>query len=510
MVEADTKRVSKGYLQRNQAFATVIEAPGFYEGDTEEYSRRVVETELRNIGFLTHIVVAWHALELRETDLEVVLSQIKKYFGPTILDKLIFAVTFCDSSSKAKKYRSKRGISFNSISAMICEKVGQSFSTEEEPLIYFLCAKQPRDPSRKELVRFLNSGLQWSTFPVSRMQPWTSLGLAASQQEEEKVPAPPAEDDYEAVDEDVFEAEDQSGPPVSSVSLSNLHQASQPGLGRGRGGVSASTTALPQQGRRGGRKLLSSTSSTPALQHQHKTAGRGKSQPSLFGGPRSRSRSRSNLAKTTSNLALEQSESRRSGRPRGRGGSRSGSRSRAGPAQDQTGARDDLDDSRRTPRGRGGGGGGGQSSMFRSRSKSRSRGGLAGLAKTRSNLALQDSQPNLSQPNLYEDSPVREGEGGGGPDSETLERRPRGRMFSSGSTGGSTARRRGRSKSRERLRQSRQNLRQSESLPRPRTGPDEPERAPMRRSRSQWSVGSANRRRQQQQQERKPGDCVVL
>ena len=468
MVEADTKRVSKGYLARNQAFATVLEAPGFYEGDTEEFSRQVVETELRNIGFLTHIVVAWHALELRETDLEVVLSQIKKYFGPTILDKLIFAVTFCDSSSKAKKYRSKRGISFNSISAMICEKVGQSFSTEEEPLIYFLCAKQPRDPSRKELVRFLNSGLQWSTFPVSRMQPWTSLGLAASQQEEEeKVPAPPAEDDYEAVDEDVFEAEDQSGPPVSSVSLSNLHQASQPGLGRGRGGVSASTTALPQQGRRGGRKLLSSTSSTPALQHQHKTAGRGKSQPSLFGGPRSRSRSRSNLAKTTSNLALEQSESRRSGRPRGRGGSRSGSKSR-------------------------GGAGGGQSSMFRSRSKSRSRGGLAGLTKTRSNLALQDSQPNLSQPT---------------PDSETLER-PRGRMFSSGSTG-STARRRGRS--RERLRQSRQNLRQSESLPRPRTGPDEPERAPMRRSRSQWSVGSANRRRQQQQQqERKPGDCVVL
>ena len=491
MVEADTKRVSKGYLARNQAFATVLEAPGFYEGDTEEFSRQVVETELRNIGFLTHIVVAWHALELRETDLEVVLSQIKKYFGPTILDKLIFAVTFCDSSSKAKKYRSKRGISFNSISAMICEKVGQSFSTEEEPLIYFLCAKQPRDPSRKELVRFLNSGLQWSTFPVSRMQPWTSLGLA-NQEEEEKVPPPPAEDDYEAVDEDVFEAEDQSGPPVSSVSLSNLHQASQPGLGRGRGGVSASTTALPQQGRRGGRKLLSSTSSTPALQHQHKTAGRGKSQPSLFGGPRSRSRSRSNLAKTTSNLALEQSESRRSGRPRGRGGSRSGSRSRAGPAQDQTGARDDLNDSRRTPRGRGGGGGG-QSSMFRSRSKSRSRGGLAGLAKTRSNLALQDSQPNLSQP---------------APDSETLER-PRGRMLSSGSTG-STARRRGRS--RERLRQSRQNLRQSESLPRPRTGPDEPERAPMRRSRSQWSVGSANRRRQQQQQqqERKPGDCVVL
>ena len=75
MAEADIKRVSKGYLQRNQAFATVIEAPGFYEGDTEEYSRRVVETELRKIGFLTHIVVVWHALELRESDLDVVLSE---------------------------------------------------------------------------------------------------------------------------------------------------------------------------------------------------------------------------------------------------------------------------------------------------------------------------------------------------------------------------------------------------------------------------------------------------
>ena len=225
MTEADIKRVSKGYLQRNQAFATVIEAPGFYEGDTEEYSRRVVETELRKIGFLTHVVVVWHALELRESDLDVVLSEIRKYFGPAILDKLIFAVTFCDSGSKAKKYRSKRGISFNSISAMICEKVGQSFSTEEEPLIYFLCAKQPRDPSRKELVRFLNSDLQWSAFPVSSMKSWTNLGVLTSQ-EEEKLPVP-AEDDYEAVDEDVFETEDRSGPAASSKSLSNLHQESE-------------------------------------------------------------------------------------------------------------------------------------------------------------------------------------------------------------------------------------------------------------------------------------------
>ena len=508
MAEADIKRVSQGYLQRNQAFATVIEAPGFYEGDTEDNSRRVVETELRKIGLLTHVVVVWHALELRDSDLDVVLSEIRKYFGSAILDKLIFAVTFCDSGSKAKKYRSKRGISFNSISAMICQKVAQSFSTEEPPLIYFLCAKQPRDPSRKELVRFLNSDLQWSAFPVNTMKSWTSLGVITSQEEEEKIQVP-AEDDYEAVDEDVFETEERPGPAASSKSLSNLHQESQPRLPRG-GGVSASTTALHQEAGRGSRlfssnrRKLSSTTSSSTLQHQHKAAGRGKSQPNLFGGSRSRSRSRSNLAQTTSSLALEQGESRR-----GRGSSRSGSRARPG----QTSSQDNLDLSRQSNRGgrgrgRGGGGagaggaggGGGQSSMFRSRSKSR---GRSGLAKTRSDLALQDSQPNLSQPNLYGDSPVR-----GPADSDTPDRRPRGRMFSSGSTG-STARRRGRSKSRDRLRQSRQNLRQSESLPRPRTeDPEEPERTPMRRSRSQWSVGSsANRRRQQQ---RKSGDCVIL
>jgi len=102
-------------------------------------------------------VVAWHALELRETDLDTVLAEIIKMFGASVAEHLIFVVTYCDSVSKAKKYRSKRGISFDSISSMIKEKTQNVFNTREEPLIYFVCSKQPKDPSRKQLVNYLNS-----------------------------------------------------------------------------------------------------------------------------------------------------------------------------------------------------------------------------------------------------------------------------------------------------------------------------------------------------------------
>ena len=499
MLEDDKNRTRQGYLQRGQAFATVIEAPGFYDDNLEEHSRRVVETELRKVGLLTHIIVAWHALDQTETDMDVVLREIIKYFGTAIVDKLIFAVTYCDSGSKAKKYRTKMGISFDSIAAMINEKVGQSFRTDEEPLIYFLCAKQPRDPSRKQLVGYLNSDHQWSSYRVSRMKPWTSEGI--TNQVEEK-----PEDNYEEVDEEVFLNDGREEVPSSSKSLSNLHHASEAGLAR-ESQVSASTTALHQDRGRGrmfstsSRRKLSSTNSNL----QHKSAGRGKSQPNLFGGSRSRSRSRSNLSKTTSNLALSE-ETRSSGRPRGRSNmlrTKSGSRSRQNLAMERDKSEDNLYDERR----RGGKPRGGQSNMFRSRSKSR-----GSLAKTRSNIALQESQANLSQPNLYEESPIRGGRDSDtldrrsrGQDEGTLERRPRGRMFSSGSTG-STAMRRGRSKSRDRLRQSRQNLRQSSTMPRSRSVPDEPGRPPIERSKSDWSLRSSNRRRQQ----RRSGDCAIL
>jgi len=143
----------QGYLQKHQAFATILEAPGFYENDSDMDSRFNVEFELRKIGYLTHVVVAWHVLELRYEDFDFLLQEIFKLFGSRIVDHLIFAVTYCDSSSKAKKYRSKRGISLDSISTMIRNKVSDIFGASEDPLIYFLCSKQPKDPSRK----------QWST-----------------------------------------------------------------------------------------------------------------------------------------------------------------------------------------------------------------------------------------------------------------------------------------------------------------------------------------------------------
>ena len=496
-MEDDRNRMRQGYLYRGQAFATLIEAPGFYEEDQEREARRVVETELRQVGLLTHIILVWHALDEDQTDMDIVLREVIKYFGTGIVDKLIFAVTFCDSGSKAKKYRTKRGISFDSITAMINEKVTQSFQTDEEPLIYFLCSKQPRDPSRKQLVGYLNSDHQWSSYPVSRMKPWTSEGIISPT--EEKV-----EDNYEEVDEEVFQEEDRVEKPVSSKSLSNLHHSVEPDLAR-ESQVSASTTALHQErgqerarGRMfstNSRRKLSSTGSTL----QSKSGGKGKSQPNLFGGgSRSRSRSRSNLSKTTSNLAIGD-EARSSGRGRGRSNmlrSRSGSRSRSNKTMERDKSEENLyEDRKRAGRGRG------QSNMFRSRSKSRTN-----LARTRSNLAMQQSQPNLSQPNVYEESPARAGDDTldrrSRGQEETLERRPRGRMFSSGSTS-STALRRARS--RDRLRQSRQNLRQSSSMPRSRSVPGEPTRPPIQRSKSDWSVRSSNRRRQ-----RRSGDCVIL
>ena len=136
-------------------------------------SRFNVEFELRKIGYLTHVVVAWHVLELRYEDFDFLLQEIFKLFGSRIVNHLIFAVTYCDSSSKAKKYRSKRGISLDSISTMIRNKVSDIFGASEDPLIYFLCSKQPKDPSRKQMVNYLNRD-QWPVFSMSRMKQWTN------------------------------------------------------------------------------------------------------------------------------------------------------------------------------------------------------------------------------------------------------------------------------------------------------------------------------------------------
>ena len=73
VLEDDRNRMRQGYLYRGKAFATLIEAPGFYEEDQEREARRVVETELRQVGILTHIILVWHALDEDQTDMDIVL-----------------------------------------------------------------------------------------------------------------------------------------------------------------------------------------------------------------------------------------------------------------------------------------------------------------------------------------------------------------------------------------------------------------------------------------------------
>ena len=71
---------------------------------------------------MTHVVVAWYALELRwgassrwaprrylrYSDLDFVLHCLRSVYGASVLPHLVFAVTFCDPGRKAKAYRSGR------------------------------------------------------------------------------------------------------------------------------------------------------------------------------------------------------------------------------------------------------------------------------------------------------------------------------------------------------------------------------------------------------------------
>ena len=141
----------------------------------------------------------------------------------------------------------------------------------------------------------------------------------------------------------------------------------------------------------------------------------------------------------------------------------------------------------------------------RSRSKSQSRlyQSQANLGLTRSNLALQESR---SRSNLYEESPVKSS----GTLIEKSESTQRGRATNrprlfSGSSARSASKPRPppRSKSRENIRQQRPKPRQSSSLPR--QGGQKNQRAPMRRSRSTWSLKSANYKKRPN-----AGECSIL
>ena len=469
--------VHAGYLGRNQAYATVLEAPAFYDGDQDFNAKTEFEQDLKKLEYLTHVVVAWHALELRETDLDTVLAEIIKMFGASVAEHLIFVVTYCDSGSKAKKYRSKRGISFDSISSMIKEKTQNVFNTREEPLIYFVCSKQPKDPSRKQLVNYLNS------------YPWKCISSKQSTLTTTTKEVTKEEDNYEEVEEEVFYP-DNSRPSKSMYNLStqhtdvidvsmskSLHSLNQddqetvvnnsaPRKRPGRGRLFSQN-----QGKSSNSKMMNKRNDSSS-----RARGKSRSTSSLFGGGRARSRSQSQ-----SNLQIRESEPNLY------------QESPAPVTQDQ-----DV-----TPRP--------QPQRTRSRGRSQSRGGFLGtrsrsqsrsnLRKSRSNLVDNnvEQKSNIPDNSQQEQSKETEKETPGDP------RYSRQRQRTS-SMGSSLARRRGRSKSRQRRSAAAAAAQsKSSSLPRPKTDEDDQQRAPIRRSRSNWSLRSSNYRRR-----RRSGECVII
>ena len=477
--------VHKGYLQRNQVYATVVEAPGFYQDNFDVKSRQNAEFELRKVGHITHIVVTWMSLELRESDMDFVLAEIIKLFGMRALELLIFAVTYCDTSSKAKKYRTNRGITFDSVAKMITGKVQNVFNTDEIPLIYFLCSKLSKDPTRKHIVNYLTSD-QWKILPMSKMASWTNETIIVKERVRE-------EDNYEEVEEEVFLADKSS--KTTSKSMYNLATVPQNNLSNSNENLSKSMHTVNDNNNslssRGKGRLFSTSdkrtssigSSSVRKRAMSGGKGRNKNRNSLFGG-RSRSNSRSNMdvQESQQNLYRE-----------------SGSMQDIGSAPDlseNTLTRDRASSrSRGTPRRV-------QSGLFGTRSRSRSR---STIMKSKSNIALDASRSSLqtSQRNVNDEDDVN----------GTLDNSisgNKGRQYRRQRSGGSMsslARKRGRSKSRERPRaRAGARGRQSRSLPRPEQDEAEDvQRAPMSRSKSNWSVKSSNNRRR-----RKSGDCSIM
>ena len=488
--------VQQGYLQKHQAFATVLEAPGFYANDSDMDSRFNVEFELRKIGYLTHVVVAWHVLELRYADFDFALQEILKLFGSKIVNQLIFAVTYCDSSSKAKKYRNKRGIFLDTIASMIRNKVADVFGTEEDPLIYFLCTKQPKDPSRKQLVNYLN-GEQWPVFSMTRMAQWTNKIVNVEEDTFE-------EDNYEEVEEEVFYPGQEDRVKTTSKSMYDIASLPQDNLSRSKeslsksfhsvqNGLASNHPSPPRNRRINVEKRNVFTSSANVGRRAGSSArgkGKSKSQGNLF---RARSRSRS---VSRSNFDIRESETNLY---------QESPNIRSSENMNNTPSKE-----RKTSRGRGS-----QSGLFGTRSRSRSWSRSNNLNKTRSNLSMQESRSNLEDVARSNSAHPRQSSKEV-VETDTLKQatqsqgRPytRQRQRSGSSMGmGSMARRRGRSKSRERMRQSRsqQNIIQTSSLPRPNQNGEENQVPTVRRSRSNHSMRATTQRRQ-----KKSGDCSVM
>ena len=169
--ENQTLQVKTGWLYHEEFRVTCIESPGLYEDGIDEKDVEEMEKYLRDIGFLTHLIIVWDALEWRTEDLDFILTSVKHILGDSIIQHVLFAITFWDHDQKSKKERKKRKLTANSLTSMVRAKVDHFFSQRFEPKIFFVSARSPNDKSRADLANFL-SGTGFETFSTTEMKPW--------------------------------------------------------------------------------------------------------------------------------------------------------------------------------------------------------------------------------------------------------------------------------------------------------------------------------------------------
>jgi len=169
----ENMQVNSGQLYSEGSRVTCIESPGLYEDGVDIGALEETEKHLNHIGYLTHLLVVWDALEWRNEDLDFVLGFLKAIFGSEVAQHFIFVVNFWDSDSKSRKERNKRKVSFSTIENMIIVKTQNLFNTSFEPAIFFVSSKNPNDRSREDLVNYLSSQTSWPTFRTGKMNKWT-------------------------------------------------------------------------------------------------------------------------------------------------------------------------------------------------------------------------------------------------------------------------------------------------------------------------------------------------
>lgn len=134
---------------------TILEFPGLYEDGIDKLAVQEMEAQLRQIGYLSLLVIVWDALEWRNEDLDFVLTCVYNVFGTAALKQLLFTVTFWDNDVKSKKERRKRKITPTYLENMIQAKVDFIFKSEVDVPILFVSAEYSDDVSRYELSNFL-------------------------------------------------------------------------------------------------------------------------------------------------------------------------------------------------------------------------------------------------------------------------------------------------------------------------------------------------------------------